>query len=96
MNLETDDNLVSVSASLDREKTERPSFTATVTNTSAEPYRSSNARESNEHASARTNDESSMIFADATHESESIAGMLTNIYLPLRSQICRGYKEGMR
>lgn len=84
-----DDNLVSVSASLDREETERPSFTATATNTSAEPYRSSNARESNQHASAsRTYDESSMIFADATHESESIAGMLTNIsavaiaYLP--------------
>ena len=88
MNFETDDNLVSVSASLDREETERPSFTATATNTSAEPYRSSNARESNQHASARTMDESSMIFADATHESESIAGLLTNIsavaiaYLP--------------
>ncbi len=81
-----DDNLVSVSASLDREETERPSFTAT--NTSAEPYRSANARESNQHASARTTEESSMFFADAKHESESIAGMLTNIsaaaiaYLP--------------
>ena len=93
------DNLVSVSASLDKEETERPSFTATATNTSAEPYRSSNTRESNEHASAGTKDESSMIFTDATHESESIAGMLTNIsavataYL---SHICRGCKEGMR
>ncbi len=56
-----DDNLVSVSASLDREETERPSLTATATNTSAEPYRSSNARESNDHASARTKDESSKI-----------------------------------
>ena len=83
-----DDNLASVSAFLDREETERPSFTATATNTSAEPYRSSNARESNQHASAGTNEESSMNFADTTHESESIAGMLTNIsavaiaYLP--------------
>ena len=74
-----DDSLVSVSASLDMEETERPSFTATATNASAEPYRSSNARGSNQHASARTMDESSMIFADATHESESIAGMFTNI-----------------
>ncbi len=83
-----DDNLVSVSASLNREETERPSFTATATNTSAEPYRSSNARESNQHAAAGTMDASSKNFADATHESESIAGMLTNIsavaiaYLP--------------
>jgi hypothetical protein len=84
-----DDNLVSVSASLDREETERPSLTATATHTSAEPNRSSNARESNQHASAQTKDEYSMIFADATHESESIAGMLTIIsavaiaYLPV-------------
>jgi hypothetical protein len=83
-----DDYLVSVSASLDREETERPSFTATATNTSAEPYRSSNARESNQHASAGTKDEFSIIIADSTHESESIAGMFTNIsvvaiaYLP--------------
>ncbi len=71
-----------------RQKTERPSCTATATNTSAEPYRSSNAKEWNDHASAGTKDESSMISADVIHESESIAGMLTNIsavaiaYLP--------------
>jgi hypothetical protein len=85
-----DDNLVSVSASLDKEETERPSFTATATNTSAEPYRSSNAQESNQHSSARTMDESSMISADATHESESIAGMLTNI-----SAVAIAYLQGI-
>ena len=89
MNLETDDNLVSHD-NLDREETERPSLTATATNTSAEPYRSSNARESNQHASAGTKDESSMIIADATHDSESIAGMLTNI-----SAVAIAYLPGM-